>query len=118
MTVQAKNDAKDSPYMKKDIYSKLTKEATKLVEDYVVEHHEDDPDVEFEVFVVWQCHLLGNRKWLISTTLSEGMYYEVTYDSYRGFYYLDAYKRTESKMIPIYEVRKQQTAESKVLDED
>nr|DAS23081.1 MAG TPA: hypothetical protein [Caudoviricetes sp.] len=47
--------------------------------------------------VVWYCNLLGNHKCLISTTVPDGMYYEVTYDSNTGEIYLDAYKKWKSE---------------------
>ena len=81
-------------------------EALKIVSDYVREHlDKSDPNVEFNVYVVWQCCILGNRKWLMSTTLPDGMYYEVTYDNLRGFYYLDAYRKWENREIPVHKVR-------------
>lgn len=68
---------------------------------YVEEHlDKSDPKQEFEVFVVWQCYILGNAKWLLSTTLPDGMYYEVTYNKAKNEFYLDAYKKFENRCIP------------------
>lgn len=79
----------------------MTEEVIKLVRDYAEAHlDKSDPKQEFEVFVVWQCYILGNTKWLISTTLPDGMYYEVTYNGF--LVYLDAYKKFESKCIKRY----------------
>lgn len=33
-----------------------------------------------DVFVVWSCKTLQNNKALLSTTLFDGMYYELTYN--------------------------------------
>lgn len=33
-----------------------------------------------DVFVVWYCKTLQNAKALLSTTVSDGMYYELTYN--------------------------------------
>lgn len=33
------------------------------------------------------------------------MYYEVTSDSLKGFYYLDAYKQFENRQIPTFKIR-------------
>ena len=41
-----------------------------------------------DVFVVWFCKTLQNWKALLSTTISDGMYYEVTY------------KKWENKHVP------------------
>ena len=45
-----------------------------------VEQHLDSSDAipQFDVFVVWLCKTLQNNKALLSTTLFDGMYYELT----------------------------------------
>jgi hypothetical protein len=48
-----------------------------------------------EVYVVWFNFTLGNWKALVSTSLPDGMYYEVTFDHARMKVYLDAYKKFE-----------------------
>lgn len=82
----------------------MTEEVIKLVRDYAEAHlDKSDPKQEFEVFVVWQYYILGNTKWLLSTTLPDGMYYEVTYNGFLDEFYLDAYKKFENKCIKRYE---------------
>lgn len=49
-----------------------------------------------DVYVVWFCYILGGWKCLISTTVTDGMYYEVTYDKRRKATYIDAYKKWEN----------------------
>ncbi|EUJ24748.1 hypothetical protein PGRAN_02595 [Listeria grandensis FSL F6-0971] len=51
---------------------------------------------EDDVFVVWSCKTLQNSKALLSTTLSDGMYYELTLNGDKGEIYLDAYKKWEN----------------------
>lgn len=46
-----------------------------------------------DVFVVWSCKTLQNNKALLSTTVSDGMYYEITYNGDRDEMYFDAYKK-------------------------
>ena len=71
-----------------------------LVADYAIEHlDKSDPAPAFDTYVVWQCFILGHKKWLISTTLNDGMYYEVTYNSAKREFYLDAYKKFENRCI-------------------
>lgn len=55
--------------------------------------------VDYEVFVVWSCFILGHQKCLISTTLHDGMYYEITYNSNKDQIYFDAYKKFENICI-------------------
>lgn len=54
-----------------------------------------------DVFIVWQCKALQNWKALASTTISDGMYYEVTLNGDKEELYLDAYKKWENKRIPL-----------------
>ena len=54
---------------------------------------------EKDVFIVWMCKTLQNHKALLSTTVPDGMYYEVTYNGDKGELYLDAYKKWENVLI-------------------
>ena len=56
---------------------------------------------EDDVFVVWSCKTLQNNKALLSTTVSDGMYYEVTFNGDKKEMYLDAYKKWENKCIKL-----------------
>lgn len=62
------------------------------------------PDVNFtmdDVYVVWFCKTLQNWKALISTTLPDGMYYEVTYSGNDRFVFLDSYKKFNNQSFPL-----------------
>ena len=52
-----------------------------------------------QVYVVWLCKTLQNNKALLSTTLPDGMYYEVTYNGDKNEAYLDAYKKFENQCV-------------------
>ena len=54
---------------------------------------------EDDVFVVWLCKTLQNNKALLSTTLFDGMYYEITYNGDKDEAYIDAYKKWENYKI-------------------
>ena len=54
-----------------------------------------------DVFIVWMCKTLQNSKALASTTLFDGMYYELTYNGDKKELYLDAYKKWENKCIRV-----------------
>lgn len=76
----------------------------RLVKEYVEEHlDKSDTLPEFEVFVVWSCKTLQNNKALLSTTLFDGMYYELTYNGAKKELYFDAYKKFENKCVKIDE---------------
>lgn len=73
-----------------------------IVEGYALEHRDVTDGVpEFEVFVVWSCKTLQNNKALLSTTLPDGMYYEITYNGDKKEAYLDAYKKFENRRISV-----------------
>lgn len=76
----------------------------RLVKEYAEEHlDKSDTLPEFEVFVVWSCKTLQNNKALLSTTLFDGMYYELTYSGDKKELYFDAYKKFENKCVKIDE---------------
>lgn len=54
---------------------------------------------EDNVFIVWSCKALQNWKALVSTTLSDGMYYEVTHNGEKNETYIDAYKKWENFVV-------------------
>lgn len=53
-----------------------------------------------DVFIVWFCKTLQNWKALVSTTIPDGIYYEVTYNGDKHETYLDVYKKWENVCIP------------------
>ena len=80
--------------------------AEKIVVEYVMNHlDKSDPAASFSVFIVWLCKTLGNNKALLSTTLPDGMYYEITYNGEKQKFYLDAYKKFENRAIRLEDVR-------------
>ena len=56
---------------------------------------------EDDVFIVWMCKTLQNSKALASTTLFDGMYYELTYNGDKKELYFDAYKKWENICIKL-----------------
>ena len=56
---------------------------------------------EDDVFIVWMCKTLQNSKALASTTLFDGMYYELTYNGNKGEMYVDAYKKWENFSVEV-----------------
>lgn len=76
--------------------------AKRIVAEYVNRHLDKTDGVsmdEHDVYVVWMCKTLQNNKALLSTTLPDGMYYEVTYNGDKDEIYLDAYKKFENVRI-------------------
>ena len=57
-----------------------------------------------EPYTVWKCKTIQNWKYLLSTDLHDGMYYELTYNGDKREWYLDAYKKFEKRCIDMGEV--------------
>lgn len=73
-----------------------------IVKDYFNSRVEKTDAVKLmdeDVFIVWLCKTLQNHKALVSTTISDGMYYEITYNGDKNEFYLDAYKKWENRCI-------------------
>ena len=72
------------------------------VKNYAIEHlDKSDETPQFDMFVVWSCKTLQNNKALLSTTLFDGMYYELTYNGDKKELYFDTYKKFENKCIKL-----------------
>lgn len=84
--------------IKGDTSMSMDTKALKIVFDYANEHlDKSDSNVHFEVYIVWKVKALQNWKYLISTSLPDGMYYELTYNGDKKEWYLDAYKKFENR---------------------
>lgn len=71
-----------------------------LVADYTNSHLDVTDNVKplkaEDVYVVWSAKTLQNNKALLSTPVSDGMYYELTYNGDKEELYFDAYKKFEN----------------------
>lgn len=56
---------------------------------------------EEDVFIVWMCKTLQNNKAMASTTLFDGMYYELTFNGNKQELYVDAYKKWENFVVVV-----------------
>lgn len=78
----------------------MDEKAIQIVREYILEHlDKSDPAPQFDVFTVWKVKVLQNWKWLLSSTLFDGMYYELTFNGDKNEFYLDAYKKFENRAI-------------------
>ena len=79
----------------------MDERALSIVKEYINKHlDKSDVQPKFEVYTVWKAKALQNWKYLISSTLYDGMYYELTYNGDKKEWYLDAYKKFENVVIP------------------
>lgn len=82
-----------------DIHQKFIDKCKQLVLEYTRKNIDKTDQTVVgidDVFVVWSCKTLQNNKALLSTTISNGMYYEVTYNGDKKEIYFDAYKKWEN----------------------
>jgi hypothetical protein len=89
--------------MNSDKFVELVK---RTVCDYANEHLDKTDGVRLtpdNVYIVWLSKTLQNSKALASTTLSDGMYYELTYNGDKHEMYFDAYKKFENRAIEVEE---------------
>lgn len=82
----------------------FVEKAKSIVFGYINERLDATDDVDFtedDVYVVWLSKTLQNNKALLSTTLPDGMYYEVTHNGDKDETYLDAYKKVQNLVYKI-----------------
>lgn len=63
---------------------------------YIKSEYDLDIDIK-DIYVVWSCKTLQNNKALLSTTISDGLYYEITYNGDKKELYFDVYKKVLNK---------------------
>lgn len=81
----------------------MMEKARKIVMDYFNSHADATDGVQItmdDVYIVWFSKTLQNWKALVSTTVPDGQYYEVTYNGDSEEAYLDVYKKWENKIVP------------------
>lgn len=81
---------------------KFIERVKNAVRDYTNEHLDVTDGKQItsdDVYIVWYCKTLQNWKALASTTLFDGMYYELTVNGDKNDMYLDAYKKFENRTI-------------------
>lgn len=81
----------------------MQEKAKQIVFNYVKNHIDKTDNIKFtlvdDVYVVWFCKTLQNWKVLVSTTLPDGIYYEITYNGNTGETYVDVYKKWENYTV-------------------
>lgn len=59
--------------------------------------------ITFELHTVWKCYILGDMKFLITSDLPDGKYFEVTYSAEKQEFYLDAYVRIYNEAVSFFD---------------
>jgi len=98
--------ARIEPVVSESLYKLGSSENFQTKAIRIVKKHVDDGFVGFsekpayEIFVVWYSKTLQNWKAMVSTTLPDHMYYEVTYNGDKQETYLNAYVQTVNIVVP------------------
>jgi hypothetical protein len=62
----------------------------------------DNIDLKIDdVYVTWFGFILGGMKALLSTSLPDGRYYEVTYNKEKKEIYVDCYAKLKNKVVTV-----------------
>ena len=69
-------------------------DARNMVQDYYINNN--NPISYDNIYIVWICKILQNNKCLISTTVEDGLYFEITYNGDKKEFYFDVYKKQEN----------------------
>ncbi|WP_337466296.1 DUF6275 family protein [Megasphaera sp.] len=80
----------------------MQEKARRIVMNYFNDHVDVTDEKKLtmdDVFVVWFSKTLQNWKCLVSTTVSDGMYYEVTHNGDKNENYVDVYKKWENYCV-------------------
>lgn len=59
-----------------------------------------EPGPDFRVFIVSFTFILGGYKAMVSSSLPDSRYYEVTYNAQKGEHYIDVYVKAENIKLP------------------
>ena len=77
----------------------MQEKAKQIIVDYFNSHVDVTDGVKItldDVYVVWFCKTLQNWKALLSTTVPDGVYYEITHNGDKNETYVDVYKKWEN----------------------
>ena len=80
----------------------MQKKARQIVRDYFNSHVDVTDGVQIsidDVYVVWFSKTLQNWKALVSTTVPDGKYYELTHNGDKDETYVDVYVKLDNQVV-------------------
>lgn len=80
----------------------MQERAREIVRDYFNKHVDVTDGVQIsmeDVYVVWFSKTLQNWKALVSTTIPDNKYYELTYNGDKGETYIDVYVKLDNQVV-------------------
>jgi hypothetical protein len=94
------DETREMPFVPQNENTDFQEKAKELVIETILDRmHIDVPPTKpmFYVYVVWFCKTLQNWKVLISTSIDDGRYYEVTYNGDLRETYVDTYVKVDNR---------------------
>lgn len=80
-------------------FEKLCREIIVNYFNVIADNTDNKQITDDDVYIVWMCKTLQNNKALVSTNVTDGMYYEITYNGDKNETYVDAYKKWENFVV-------------------
>lgn len=80
----------------------MQEKARQIVKDYFNSHVDVTDGIQIsieDVYVVWFSKTLQNWKALVSTTVPDNKYYELTYNGDKGETYVDVYVKLDNQVV-------------------
>lgn len=80
----------------------MQEKARQIVMEYFNEHADVTDHIQItmdDVYIVWFSKTLQNWKALISTTVPDGKYYEITHNGDKGETYVDVYVKLDNYTV-------------------
>ena len=80
----------------------MQEKAKQIVFNYFKANMDKTDNISFtldNIYIVWFCKTLQNWKALVSTTIPDGIYYEVTYNGDTNETYVDVYEKCENFIV-------------------
>ena len=77
----------------------MQEKAKQIILNYFKANMDKTDNIKFtldNIYIVWFCKTLQNWKALVSATIPDGMYYEVTHNGDTNETYIDVYKKWEN----------------------
>lgn len=91
------------PEIPKGLISEDPEDHAELAKDLVRRYIEEDgiapEDAYFDVFLTWFSYTLRSWKAIATTTLGDGIIYEITHSADRNETYLDVYTKIDNKVL-------------------
>ena len=82
------------------IDNRFDEKAIEIVRDYITEHlDKSDPIPDFTVYIVYKRYLNYHLKYFLTSTLSDGMYYDLLHIANENEWHLNVFKRVDNAVV-------------------